>query len=135
MPAFLAAALLCTATGATAQELYKMVDAKGQVTFTDQPGMVPDLQPAPEADTPRARKRIAGISSPRAAAAVDVRESARRLQQAQSKRFEGMEPMPGEQTSGVPNSRYWKRQEKLRRMVDLAQRRQQETAQPHLTSR
>ena len=35
--------------------------------------------------------------------------------------------MPGEQTAGVPNHRYWQRQEKLRRAVEQAQRRANET--------
>jgi hypothetical protein len=135
LTAILAAAILCAATGASAQKVYKMVDAGERVTFTDQPGLSPELELAPEPETLRQPKRIAGISSPRAAAAVDASESARRLRQAQLKRFEGMEPMPGELTSGVPNNRYWQRQEKLRRLVEMAQRRQQETTQPKLSSR
>lgn len=133
--------MLCVGTGAFAQQLYKQVDATGQVTFADRPDaalaelavLAPLAAPAPE--PARVPKRIAGISSPRAAAAVDASEAARRLRQAQLKRQEGMEPMPGERTAGVPNARYWRRQEKLRHLVDTAQRRQQETAQLKLSAR
>jgi len=72
MPAILAAALLCAATGASAQDLYKRVDATGHVMFTDRPSETPELQAAPEAESPRLPKRIAGTSSPRAAAIVDA---------------------------------------------------------------
>jgi hypothetical protein len=135
LKAILAAAILCVTVSAAAQEIHKLVDTTGNVTFTDQPGLSPELQPAPDAETSRQPKRIAGISSPRAAAAVDAKESARRLRQAQSKRFEGIEPLPGEQTSGVPNNRYWQRQEKLRRAVEQAQQRSNQTARQHIVQR
>jgi hypothetical protein len=134
-PAIRAAAILCAATGVSAQEVYKLVDATGNVLFTDRPSETAELQPAPEPAASRLPKRIAGISSPRAAAIVDAKEAARRLQQARLSHREGMEPMPGEQAAGVPNSRYWRRQEKLRLLVERAQRRQQETARPKLAAR
>ncbi len=137
--AILAATFLCAATGACAQEVYKMVDAGGHVVFTDQPGLTPELQPAPEADASRVPKRIAGISSPRAAALVDAKEAARRLRQAQMTRSEGIEPLPGEKAQhardGVVSERYLRRQEKLRLLVEQAQRRANETSRPQVAAR
>jgi len=137
--AILAATFFCAATGACAQEVYKMVDAAGRVVFTDQPGLAPELQLAPEPDASRVPKRIAGISSPRAAAIVDAKEAARRLQQAQLTRSRGIEPLPGEKAQhakdGVVSERYLRRQEKLRLLVEQAQRRANETSRPQVAAR
>lgn len=136
MPAILAAAILCATASAAAQELHKLVDATGHVTFSDRPDETGALQAAPEPESPRVPKRIAGISSPRAAALVDTKEAARRLRQAQSARSQGEAPLPGERTKdGTMSERYWRRQAKLRLAVDQAQRRLQETTQPKLSAR
>jgi len=127
LPAILAAAILCVAADASAQELYKLVDTAGKITFSDRPDETGVLQPAPEPELVRVPKRIAGISSPRAAVLVNANEAARRLRQAQLKRDQGIEPMPREHTAGVPNNRYWQRQEKLRIEVEQAQRRSNAT--------
>ncbi len=138
LPAILAAAMLCAASGASAQELYKLVDATGHVTFADRPDAALESQ-AVEPETPRLPKRIAGISSPRAAAIVDAKEAARRLRQAQMTRSEGIEPLPGEKAQhardGVVSERYLRRQEKLRLLVEQAQRRANETSRPQVAAR
>jgi hypothetical protein len=136
--AICAAAFLCAAASASAQTVYKLVDAGGKITFTDRPdeARISQADVAPELDVARPPPRISGISSRRAAAAVDANEAARRLRAAQLKRKQGMEPLPGEQAkSGVANDRYWRRQEKLRLLVEQAQRRQRETGQPQLAAR
>ena len=137
LPTLLAAAMLCGAAGAAAQEVHKLVDATGSITFSDRPDETGALQAAPEA--PRRPNRIAGISSPRAAALVDAKEAARRLGQAQLARTHGMEPLPGERAqhakSGVMSERYWHRQEKLRLLVEQAQRRANETSRPQVAAR
>jgi hypothetical protein len=136
LPAILAAAMLCAAAGASAQELHKLLDATGRVTFSDRPDETGALQAAPEAESARVPKRIAGISSPRAAALIDTKEAERRLRQAQSAQSQGREPLPGERAKdGTMSERYVRRQEKLRLVVEKAQRRLQETSQPKLSAR
>jgi hypothetical protein len=107
-------ALLCAAGSASAQEVFKLVDEDGRTTFSDQPA------PAP-------RRTIA----PRRGGKVDVSEAARRLEQAQLARKQGLEPRPGEfiRVSGTQtlNYRYWRRQEKLRLAVEHAHRRSLDT--------
>ena len=104
---------LLSAGSASAQEIFKQVDEDGSTTFSDQP-------------PPRKT-----VVLPRRGGKVDVSEAARRLERAQLERKQGLEPQPGEfiQVSGVRtvNYRYWKRQEKLRVAVELAQRRSQAT--------
>jgi len=139
MPAILVAAILCTAPGASAQEMHKLVDATGHVMFTDRPSETPELQPAPTPSATRLPKRIAGTSSPRAAAIVDAKEAARRLRQAQLVRDQGMEPLPGERAqhvkTGVVSERYLRRQEKLQLLVEQAQRRANETTRQQVVQR
>jgi hypothetical protein len=139
LPAILAAAILCATAGAAAQEVHKLVDATGSITFSDRPDETGALQVAPEAETPSQPKRIAGISSPRAAARVDAKEAARRLRQAQIARSEGIEPLPGERAqhakTGVISERYWRRQQKLQLLVEQAQRRVNETSRPQVAAR
>ncbi|HLX80637.1 MAG TPA: DUF4124 domain-containing protein [Burkholderiales bacterium] len=132
------ALLACAATDVSAQAIFKLVDAGGRTTFTDHP----DTAPAMQADAPRGAEaerpstRISGISSRRVAAAVDANEAARRLQQARLKRSRGMAPLAGEKSrDGAPNARYWRRQEKLRILVDDAQRRLKVTGKPQLAAR
>jgi hypothetical protein len=132
----LAAAMLCAAAAASAQEIHKLVDAAGSITFSDRPDETGALQPAPEAESARVPKRIAGISSPRAAALIDTREAERRLRQAQTTRSQGQEPLPGERAKdGTLSERYSRRQEKLRLLVERAEYRLQETSRPKLSSR
>ena len=105
-------ALLCAAGTVPAQEILKQVDDEGRTTSSDQPAAAP----AP-------KRTIA----PRRGGKVDVSEAARRLEQAQKARKQGLEPRPGEfiRVGGTTtlNYRYWQRQEKLRLAVEQAQRR------------
>jgi hypothetical protein len=114
-----AVALACVTSGVSAQSIYKQVDDTGHVMFGDQP-------PARLAVTPRRGGR------------VEVNEAARRLEQAQLARKLGAQPAPGElsNTPGVrtANYRYWRRQERLRLAVELAQRRSRETLMPKIAS-
>jgi hypothetical protein len=68
--------------------------------------------------------------SQRRAAEIDVREAARRLARAQIVRRLGIAPLAGE--ARFP---YWQRQEKLRELVEAAQRRYNETRQAQLARR
>jgi hypothetical protein len=81
-------------------------------------------------DVASALASYSAISSQRAAV-IDTNEAARRLGQAQLKRKQGAQPLPGEQAQGtgasVVNHRYWRRQETLRHVVEQAQRRSNET--------
>ena len=112
--------LACIAVDAAAQTIYKTVDDEGRTTFTDQPAV----------------KRV---TAPRRGGKVDMNEAARRLQQARLERTLGAEPGPGELNpgAGAPsvNYRYWKRQEKLRLLVERALRRSNETQRVQIASR
>jgi hypothetical protein len=107
-------ALLCATGTVSAQDIFKDVDEEGRTTFSDRPA------PAP-------KRTIA----PRRGGKVDVSEAARRLEQAQLARMQGLEPRPGEFTrvsgTNALNYRYWQRQEKLRLAVEQAQRRALDT--------
>ena len=135
-----AAALLCAAGGVSAQTIYKHVDVAGRFTFTDRPDTIASLQAAtaPPTEVTNPPARISPISS-RRAAIIDANEAARRLGQAQLKRKQGLEPLPGEQAqgagAGAVNHRYWRRQEKLRLEVEQAQRRSSDTRQLQLAGR
>jgi hypothetical protein len=98
-----ASALTCAAAGASAQ----MVSAL---------------------DVSRALASNSVISS-RDAFAVDANEAARRLEQAHLQREQGAHPRPGEQAQStrLVNYRYWRRQEKLRHLVEQALHRSNET--------
>ena len=115
-----AAALFCVGAGASAQTVYKEVDDEGRTLFSDQPAV----------------KKIAG---PRRGTGLEASEAARRLKQAQLERAMGADPRPGELTRGAGartvNYRYWQRQEGLRREVEQAMRRSNETRSPQLASR
>ena len=134
-----ALALLCAATGAPAQTIYKQVDLAGKVTFTDRPdsnlpaqAMTSAAQattkPALEAPKPPAR---VGLMTSRRSASIDVNEAGLRLAQAQLQRSGGADLLPGDWTHGsaesVPNQRYWQRQDRLRVQVEQAQQRSTET--------
>ena len=114
-----AVALLCAATGVSAQdvqEVFKAVDEEGRTTFSDRPTTTPKRK---------------SVLLPRRGGKVDVSEAARRLECAQQARQEGLEPRPGELTlvkgTQTLNYRYWQRQERLRVALEQAQRRSQDT--------
>jgi len=115
-----AVALLCAAAGVSAQSVYKEIDDEGRVTFSDRPPAKP-------------------VAIPRRSGKVDVNEAARRLKQARLERKLGAEPGPGELIPGTGaragNYRYWRRQEKLRLVVEQALRRSQETLGVQIASR
>lgn len=133
-------ALLFAATGTPAQTtIYKQVDLAGRITFTDRPDpSLPAQSMASPLEAPKPPAGIALMASQRSAA-IDLKEAARRLAQAQLARSEGADPLPAERThgpgAGVPNQRYWQRQEKLRVLVEQAQQRVNETRQPLLAQR
>jgi len=104
-----AMALLCAATGASAQS-----------------------ESAVEPDRPAAPART--TSSRRSYPLVNVSEAQRRLAQAELKRKQGKAPLPGEreQDSGALTYAYWRRQEKLRIEVEQAQSRANAVKQPLL---
>jgi hypothetical protein len=147
-----AAVLLCAATGAPAQMVYRHVNADGQVTFSDRPevsaspsaamspaqGAPPDATQDATPEVAKTRVRRSAIS-PRRAAMVEASEAERRLGQARVTRQRGIAPLPGEwargEGLGAVNDRYWRRQEKLRRDVEQALRRFNETRRPVYASR
>jgi hypothetical protein len=100
-----AAALTCAATGASGQTVSAL-------------------------DVTTALEGNSAISSP-SAAMVDAREAARRLGQARLEREQGVQALPRERARGkgihAVNHRYWQRQEKMRRMVEQALHRSNET--------
>lgn len=133
-----AAAVLCSsAAGVSAQTIYRNLDGSGNIAYSDRPDTTPPslTAAAQNSDVTKAPDRISGVSSRRAAALVDANEAARRLRQAQLKRKQGIEPMPGEKVQGALSHRYWQRQEALRRAVENARRRAGETSQPQLAER
>jgi hypothetical protein len=123
-----AALFLCAAADVSAQDVYKHVDAAGRTIYADQPGAMPPQRTATISalDVSSALAGNTAISS-RTAATIDGNEAARRLEKAQLERTQGAEPLPGEQDrsagASVVKHRYWQRQEKLRRVVEQAQRR------------
>lgn len=136
-----AAALACAAAGASAQAVFKQVDLAGRITYTDQPESTASAQTAESAEpeVTKAPRRIANISPRRVTMVVDANEAARRLAWAQQQRKQGLQPLPGEQTRAegtiALNYRYWRRQEKLRVLVEQAQRRLNETSRVQLAQR
>jgi len=114
-PRICAAALLCAAAGVSAQTGTTAHARKVTVSALD---------------VSHALASSSAISS-RPAATIDANEAARRLGQAQLEREQGAPPRPGEQArgtgAGVVNHRYWWRQERLRRVVEQALHRSNET--------
>ena len=70
---------------------------------------------------------------------IDRNEAALRLGKAQQQRRQGARPLAGEQSKAIGsnalNYHYWKRQEKLRNVVEQAQRRSNEAARLQLAQR
>jgi len=132
VPILCACTLFCAATGAPAQTIYKQVDSAGRVTFTDRPDIDLPAQamtnPALKAPKPPVG---AGLVTSRRSASIDANEAGRRLARAQLSRNNGTDLLPGDLThgsgEGVPNQRYWQRQDKLRVQVEKAQQRSNET--------
>jgi hypothetical protein len=136
----LAGALALAAANASAQTIYTSVRLDGHKTFSDRPDTTSD--PAAEAEPPIGVPRtpagtMAGGS--RGATLVNINEAQRRLAQAQRKRQQGMDPLPGERSgagdAGALNHRYWRRQVNLRLEVEQAQQRLNATRQPQLARR
>jgi hypothetical protein len=140
---------LVAATAASAQAIYRQVDLAGGVIYTDRPdstlpgGAEPLVgTPSPaqvEKETPpRPAVRRSQISRQQSVA-IDAREAERRLQQARLNRERGVEPIPGEKDHGAGaqalKDRYYRRQEQLRREVEMALRRVNETQQMLLAHR
>ena len=116
----LAAVLLLAAAGASAQAINTKVDLEGHPSN----GARAESTTTIEADAPTPPVRHLGVARQRSVA-INVTEAERRLAQAQLKRQQGLQPLPGELNpeTGQPSFRYWKRQEKLRQDVEVAQRR------------
>jgi hypothetical protein len=136
-----ALALLFAATVATAQAtIYKQVDSAGRITFTDRPdpNLPAQSMTGPALEAPKPPAGVALMAS-RRSAAINANEAGRRLAQAQLMRSQGADLLPGERTfdsgAGVPNQRYWQRQERLRVLVEQAQQRVNETRLPLLAQR
>lgn len=129
----LAVMLVVAAASTSAQTLYTKVDLDGHKTLSDRPDTTPE--PAAEAasglQAPRTPAGTMAKGSQRAAI-VNANEARRRLGQAQLKRKQGVQPLPGELAQGqgpdMVKHNYWRRQEKLRQMVEQAQRRANETS-------
>lgn len=125
-----APAFFFAAAGTPAQPVYKEVDAAGHVTYTNRPRPTPppSATPAltPMQDVVTSLADNSALSS-RLSATVDANEAARRLRQVQKEREQGANPWSGERRgqagSALSDERYQRRREKLRHMVEQAQRR------------
>ena len=133
-----AAAFLCAATGVPAQTLHRQTDSEGRTTFGDRA----DATPSPRTETveaPEATPVRKSVISPRRSAMIEANEAQRVLKQARLARERGAEPLPAERVrsagAGAVNHRYWRRQEKLRRDVEQALRRSNETRRSFHASR
>lgn len=134
----LAIALLLAATSASAQAIHLKIGSDGQKSFSDIPGATPDRAAAPAVEEPRAPAGTMAKGS-RRAAIVNAKEAHRRLGQAQRSRQEGAQPLAGELAPNrgayAVHHSYWRRQEKLRLLVEQAQRRSNETGELLLAQR
>ncbi len=126
--AILAATLLWAGAFASAQSVYRVVAADGHITYTDQPAVASPPQVG-ASQAMSVANALAGntVISSRFAAAVDAKEAARRLKQAQLKRSQAERLLPGEHFlnpgESAQHNRYWRRQERLRVEVEHARRR------------
>jgi hypothetical protein len=131
----LAVALMLAAASASAQQIHTEASLDGQKSFSDQPDPAPEAAPATGA-----RRTPAGTMAKgsKGAALVNSNEAQRRLAQVQRKRQQALAPLPNEKVQGSRTQvdhRYWMRQEKMRREVEQAQRRSNETRQLQLAQR
>ena len=145
-----AAALLCSVGGASAQTIYKQIDATGRTIFTDRPDAArvavsyetfrseesgpvspPRIATGTRSDVGKALFRHTAMRSTYAAT-VDFNEAGRRLRQARQSLQDGIEPRPGERidsaATSVMDRRYQRRQQRLERDVMAAERRSRETS-------
>jgi hypothetical protein len=144
-----AAAILSSGGGVSAQTIYKQVDAAGRTLYTDRAvaegiamanARSPAQQPGPlspsriatgtRSDVAEALSSSSAMSS-MYAATVDFNEASLRLRQAQQSRLDGVERRPGEWTDSADSAtdkRYQKRQQRLGRAVEAAERRLHQTS-------
>jgi Domain of unknown function (DUF4124) len=121
-------AMLCVPAGAGAQLVYRQFDDAGRITYSDRPGpaSASPTEAVAALDVVRALAGSTAMSS-QAAVVIDANEAERRLKQAERAREQGAERLPEEQVRGANaiemSQRYWRRQDELRRAVELAQRR------------
>ena len=124
-----AAALLCAPAGVPAQTVHNQADAAGRITFADRPDTSPSPLPG-TATGPASHVAIvpasnSAVTSQRAAKS-EANEAARSPGQAEQERRRGAVRLPVEQARGTgageANPRHARRQEKLRRMHEQAQR-------------
>jgi hypothetical protein len=117
-----AAALLCVPAGASAQPVYKQFDTAGHTTYGDRPDPAASTATIPALDVARALARSTAMSS-RGAAIIDANEAARRLNQAEHAQCP--ERLPDEQarSADVIAAKEVRCQAKLRRAIEQAQRR------------
>jgi len=126
-----AAALLCAPAGVPAQTVHNQADAAGRITYADRPDTSPSPSPLPGTTTgPASNAAILPASNSviasRGAAKIEANEAARSPGQAEQERRRGAVRLPVEQARGTgageANPRHARRQEKLRRMHEQAQR-------------
>ena len=144
-----AAAILCSGGEVLAQTIYKQVDAAGRTLYTDrevadgivmanatfsrqQPGSLspPRIATGTRPDVAQALSSSSAMSS-MYAATVDFNEASRRLWQARQSRLEGVERRPGEwadSAGSAMDKRYQRRQQRLERAVETAERRLHQTS-------
>ena len=124
-----AAALLCAPAGVPAQTVHNQADAAGRITYADRPDTSPSPLPG-TATGPASHVAIvpasnSAVTSQRAAK-IEANEAARSPGQAEQERRRGAVRLPVEQARGTgageANPRHVRRQEKLRRMHEQAQR-------------
>ena len=124
-----AAALLCAPAGVPAQTVHNQADAAGRITYADRPDTSPSPLPGTAAG-PASHVAIvpasnSAVTSQRAAI-IEANEAARSPGQAEQVRRQGAVRLPVEQARGTgageANPRHARRQEKLRRMHEQAQR-------------
>jgi len=130
-----AVAMLClphsvmaqTPTEPPTHPIVREVDAQGRVSYSNVPRASAVSSSAEPLQTEPAPKRITGPSK----AQVDAQEASRRLAETQGARERGVAPLGKERQPGAGpeavNEAYWKRQEKLWRAVERAERRVEAT--------
>jgi Domain of unknown function (DUF4124) len=129
--------LAALAPAAGAQNVYRCTDAKGRITFTDDPTAgnctlqrvdVPPQQGAPRAPgLSDAEKKLLEQANRRAAeldrAAADIVTAFNALRAAEARRDQGIEPLEGERSGRRFRPEYWQRRQALDRDVQDARAR------------